>query len=1319
MSSQPSGGDSTGNATDSIVLEEEIDPNYVPSESEVFEYAKWLGMDLDKDVDLFWVAREGLMAPLPKNWKPCKTKDTEDIYYFNFATGESTWDHPCDGYYKRLYEEEKKKKEIQNKESNDQKRSRAKQDVDQLLGKGEKKKKKEKSTLDSVETIGKRASSAPPLDRKPLPGIQAKMKPLESGLTLQTDMHPLQSSRSRDENSEPKSKLLSKMKKVSHSIDEVSEFKSQDFEDSSDENAKRTSITSLASRTSESMDSDRDVRKFENDLAKQLQRKQEEHDDIMARRKREWNSERMILEEEIAKQRVKLKLERDTVEDELDAATKSKASKASVDSNVTNLLLKAEKDINDLRLKLREAETDLEQATRKCDRLQEAQADNVRKLAREREHSESQQLEFRETEALLQKRIKNLQEKLDSARDEEARLIDDNKYLKRVASGETSSSSSTEIKDIDLSAKIQTLNEQIKTKDVTIIEMETQVAQYRQQVSQFEISTKHHLEDIARLNQDLQKANSESKQAREELDILSSTRDRLLKRSKALEEELATLEVSSIKWKRDMDEKVAAIDSKQLEIRTLNARLKEYEDQSLLNKTVVTDVSSSKEKYDALLLQMNLLQTEQLDANTMYEIKRKECEQLQQNVNSLQKECDDKEKRLQQFKERATEWQDRFLSVEAELLLTRSTKPVEDNNSTIARELQTAKDELEKKQSQLWQLENTMNIERSTNSTNEKLLSECRGEIIGLQRQLIQVGSKVALTTTVANCSSCDVMRAQIEELKSRKSDFIANDKDDTLATIKLIEGEKLVLQTQNNALNDRVHGLTAEVSKLQADLLHKELLLKEVASAHQNLLGDVSQLKASVEYKISEIRTLNNTIDFERTERSNVSNELEYCRKQIVQLTSDLQAMRAHGYTHTENRVDLDAGKFQGPLTMTGLVELGIMMGQQQTTVQRLEEKLQSTEAIIQSLSERKQREEQENVSPNVLPIKGKRTEAMKDPLLVTSLIEDKEDVDTTDADDYSQLLKNVLIGLSKKGSKVPVYDENHRMNSNMMERVQKERKFIEDAKALLREERSTMRVEQDRLNQRKDSWKERKKSVHADDTAGKLALKGAIKQLNERTSWLNNTVAQIKRTHDWILSRSKKLDAIELYILNLASPDSVRDADLIALRQLWKELETDLSALGSDSHDIDEDSLVHNIVRMIKSDHHDHHDQQYHQYNHFSSSKQYAGSSSTSSYPTSSKDGAVTNAKWAMPSRMHNRNWDMPSSSMMEQGLVQSQLKRFAEQRAQSTEAYEVHARWLDNLQQEITRYTSSQSIGRGANNTNNNTNNKNYESINIFNI
>lgn len=34
-------------------------------------------MDLEIDKDLFWIAREGLKAPLPENWKPCKTSEEE------------------------------------------------------------------------------------------------------------------------------------------------------------------------------------------------------------------------------------------------------------------------------------------------------------------------------------------------------------------------------------------------------------------------------------------------------------------------------------------------------------------------------------------------------------------------------------------------------------------------------------------------------------------------------------------------------------------------------------------------------------------------------------------------------------------------------------------------------------------------------------------------------------------------------------------------------------------------------------------------------------------------------------------------------------------------------------------------------------------------------------------------------------------------------------------------------------------------------------------------------------------------------------------
>jgi centrosomal protein CEP164 len=83
------------------ILEEELPEGYEPTKAEILEYAKWLGMDIETEQDLFWIARDGLKAPLPKDWKPCKTEDGE-IYYFNFASGESVWDHPCDEYYRKV-----------------------------------------------------------------------------------------------------------------------------------------------------------------------------------------------------------------------------------------------------------------------------------------------------------------------------------------------------------------------------------------------------------------------------------------------------------------------------------------------------------------------------------------------------------------------------------------------------------------------------------------------------------------------------------------------------------------------------------------------------------------------------------------------------------------------------------------------------------------------------------------------------------------------------------------------------------------------------------------------------------------------------------------------------------------------------------------------------------------------------------------------------------------------------------------------------------------------------------------------------------------
>ncbi|KAJ3091294.1 hypothetical protein HK102_001039 [Quaeritorhiza haematococci] len=94
----------------SVILEEEFDENYEPSQEEILEYAKFLGIDPEKEKDLLWIARDSLKAPLPPNWKPCQTDDG-NIYYFNFVTGESIWDHPCDEHYRKLYEKEKAKRE--------------------------------------------------------------------------------------------------------------------------------------------------------------------------------------------------------------------------------------------------------------------------------------------------------------------------------------------------------------------------------------------------------------------------------------------------------------------------------------------------------------------------------------------------------------------------------------------------------------------------------------------------------------------------------------------------------------------------------------------------------------------------------------------------------------------------------------------------------------------------------------------------------------------------------------------------------------------------------------------------------------------------------------------------------------------------------------------------------------------------------------------------------------------------------------------------------------------------------------------------------
>ena len=50
------------------------------------------------------------LLSLPFSFSSREDTKTGGIYYFNFRTNESTWDHPCDEFYRNLLMEERKKR---------------------------------------------------------------------------------------------------------------------------------------------------------------------------------------------------------------------------------------------------------------------------------------------------------------------------------------------------------------------------------------------------------------------------------------------------------------------------------------------------------------------------------------------------------------------------------------------------------------------------------------------------------------------------------------------------------------------------------------------------------------------------------------------------------------------------------------------------------------------------------------------------------------------------------------------------------------------------------------------------------------------------------------------------------------------------------------------------------------------------------------------------------------------------------------------------------------------------------------------------------
>jgi hypothetical protein len=65
------------------------------------EYAVHLGIDVKAERHLFWIAEEGLKAPLPAGYTELADADGTP-FFVDDATQESSWEHPLDNHYRTL-----------------------------------------------------------------------------------------------------------------------------------------------------------------------------------------------------------------------------------------------------------------------------------------------------------------------------------------------------------------------------------------------------------------------------------------------------------------------------------------------------------------------------------------------------------------------------------------------------------------------------------------------------------------------------------------------------------------------------------------------------------------------------------------------------------------------------------------------------------------------------------------------------------------------------------------------------------------------------------------------------------------------------------------------------------------------------------------------------------------------------------------------------------------------------------------------------------------------------------------------------------------
>eukprot|EP00605_Chrysophyceae_sp_TOSAG23-4_P002556 GSChrysophyteH1.ASY1.ANO1.2821.1 assembled CDS len=1354
------GSTNSGNV-DSIVLEEEIDPNYVPTENEIVEYAKWLGMDMEKDQDLYWVAKEGLMAPLPKNWKPCKTKDTEDIYYFNFSTGESTWDHPCDGYYKRLFEEEKKKKETTAKESSDQNRTQAKADVEQLLGKKDEKKKKKRKDAEQLgnavakkgdrKAAGKTAKTtlgpiggSKPLEKKALPGIAAapdgpapankseplaaepikvepikvepfkaepikaepfKAEPLRANSNTDLSVLTLSDSTGasvRDAALGPATttrddglSVGTKRSKISMRLSSVvatSDENQLDSTPTKESGAKATLMAAplvtaagaKAEPRSALTEAKSGFRALEATVSAPMKSESpsKRHDHPGSQRR----------EPAEAKPTSSLSLSSDSTGTGTAAPTYPEAALESKVAQLEKEVQKRETVIKSLELEREDAERRISRATQRQGVAEETEAVMSQKLGEFKEQIK----QVRDSNEKLEKENKDLRSVLQKRREDVDMALDDDaskalvieslqEELKAQQSSEARSIENQSALREELLTQAKFYETKIRSSDLALASSQEDVERQKRLVEDVRVqadeAAQHHASEldkqqkkIAGLQKELQEVQQTAQVVKEvsvgnsaeaaELDTAKKTVQRLTLELSVAKDAVDDAERRSRRFENMANSWENDFKNTETRLSATRIRANEFEDKCA---ELESENRALKATGKATALE---LETISVSAEKAAQAQR-DAATLRVELATLQQERDAARAQLE-IKSAKPEHE---VIVDAEL--ARVKQKLGDKDMEIATlngenvVLKQRAEMLRQKHTILEaELENLHELHAALKDTHTRhMTASAEGSFEGPTPEELQVWktratkaeeevSSLQVVVATADSERREVARAldakTVETQQLKQQVFKAKELSKSLDEEKQLAIDELALlrasltehsmesqDMQEELLNLRRELLskTSELTTAQFNL-NAERRAREVQEAHKevhNARHDVQTARLG-EYE-GTLAAHEATISKHEATITRLQNELSHTQSQLLQ-------------THAQTRSQPESVNFVVAETAAdrGIIELSTKVGQQSKAISSLEQKLRDAmDTIIRLKSEA--------VQAPPAPVE----EELDKSLLIREMLQD-----------FMQRRKPADAPADTLGSGPAPTPTTTRDRAHWVGVLQKETRFIADARRVLKEEKAAIRWEQQLLLKRREAWKS--------ESQGRSS--GTQQLLNQQTLALNASVEQARRTGDWLTERERKLNSLQ----QLAdSPPSASTHE--QLEKLAEELDGDMYSLTPGYHRFGNVPHGPGFLGAPAGFAAPSHLGQFYQ------SMGAQQSFFPVSIPYTSRntymEAQAESARPALRVTSENVRRTTTAESKQDFNKAAREVEKLAEEREQANAAYDAHINWLSGLRKDINTF------------------------------